>query len=238
MRRIFRFYTIFSCLFVFSLIFEGSKVVAGDNLIFNFEVESHSSLSFTYGWLRNEKNGKWITKENEIKDIDSFDSYTLISFLQNDIKYIAVIKKQSEGSFWLFDTYLIDYNTYVEKMGEEINDAVLRFPILKHFKSKQKKNTLVSKTTLGLNDLNDLLPFPRDFFVFQYRFDLDSIVKFLLYTESCNTDTCVPNGLNLKSDNRQILRYVGSERLYDHLYYKTTYNEFIKFIDSPLSANN
>ena len=197
-------------------------------------VETNTSLSFVYGWQRNPQNDKWTTKENEIKGIDKFESYSLISFNDQSKKYIAIIKQYDEKGLLVFDSYILDYEDYVSKISLWEEHSILKFPILKYYQAKLKKGILLTKDVLGLSDLSGLLSSPKDFFVFQYKFSNDNTVKFLFYKESCLAGDCLPSGLNTKPENLPYYINIGTDNLYNNFFYKTMLKYFVEFTDSPI----
>lgn len=200
----------------------------------DFHVDTNASLSVAYGWYYNAKNGKWISKPNEIKSIDRFENYTIISFSSEGEKYIAIIKKSLKGSYQTLNTYIIDYDKYVDDVSRWENKAILKFPILKHHVSILKKSEVVTYSTLGLDNMDNLLKYPRNYFVFQYRFEQDSMVKFLFYTLECNTDTCIPKGLEVVEPYPIEENIIGTDALYERFFYKAMQKSFADFIDSPI----
>jgi len=203
-------------------------------------IESYADLPFVYGWHRNPDNDKWSTKENEIKNIDKFESYSILTFTNQNNKYIAIIKEYKEKGSLVFDTYILDCNDYVSKISLWETNSLLKFPILKFHQAKLKKKEAITKQLLGLADMSDLKVYPRDYFVFQYKFFPDSTVKFLFYVESCSADICVPTGLNIEKENEsgRVSGVAGKESLYDNFFYKTIYKYFVAFTDFPLKEES
>jgi hypothetical protein len=202
------------------------------------ELENLSSSSFlpiVYGWYHNPKSDKWITKENEIKNIDKFVNYYILSFNDLDKKYVAIIKEQKEKNNLLFDTYIIDSKYYEESMEVREEHALIKFPILRYHQAKIKKGEVLTRSILGLDNLTKLQIAPRDSFIFQYKFFSDSTVKFLFYVEECSSDTCIVGGLNFQKEYTELYKSIGKDQLYNNFFYKTTIKYFIEFIESPLN---
>lgn len=198
-------------------------------------VETYGTLSFVYGWLRNPKNDKWTVKEKEIKDIDKFDSYSIISFTNKGKKYIAILKQEEKRSQQIFDVYIIDYIDYVSKISLWEEHTILKFPILEYHQVLLGKKDIISMEALGLNILSDVRTYPRDNFVFQYKFFTDSTVKFLFYVESCSSDDCVFSGLYTPKEYTGMYENIGKDDLYNDFFYKTMLKYFTAFTDSPLN---
>ncbi|MDH6354252.1 hypothetical protein M2132_000579 [Dysgonomonas sp. PH5-45] len=200
------------------------------------DVDSFTSLSIVYGWSYDSKKDKWITKENEIKGIDRFDGYYILSLHDENRNYVAIIKEYKIKSNLVFDTFILDYDDYVTKISKWETHTLLKFPILKHHQVTIKKKELVTNDVLGLN-VSNLLSTPRDYFVFQYKFLQDSTVKFLFYTELYSSDNCMLSGLNTEEVDLGRYTFIGKEELYNNSFYKTTPQYFTDFIDSPLKNN-
>ena len=200
-------------------------------------ISTSSTLSIVYGWFHNPKNDKWITKENEIKDIDKFTNYYILSFPDkgSSQKYVAIVKEQKVQSFFDLNVYIFDYNVYKDKISMWEEDALIKLPILKHHQVRVKKEEMLTNDLLGISDLSGVLSNPRDNFVIQYKFFSDSTVKFLFYTEQCSSDSCVVTGLDTKEKFLDFYNYIGTNTLYSTFFYKTTIKYFTEFVDSPLN---
>jgi len=216
-----------------------SQLCASDGVIINQldNISTSSTLSIVYGWYHNPKNDKWTTKENEIKDIDKFTNYYLVSFKDkiNAKKYVAIIKEQKVQSFFDLDVYIVDFDSYKDKISMWEEDALIKLPILKHHQVKIKKGEAISNDLIGINDLSDLLTNPSDNFVIQYKFFTDSTVKFLFFVEQCAFDSCVIGGLETKEKYIDSHDHIGTNTLYNNFFYKTTVKYFTEFVDSPLN---
>ena len=206
--------------------FDNQKTIESENLL------TSESLFSAYGWLYNSKNDKWITKEKEIKGVDQFVNYYILSFSNNAEKYVAIVKEQKD---LLFDVYIIDYDIYADNISLWDENTLIKVPILKYKQVKIKKGEKPTVDLLGLNDLSSILIEPRDYFVFQYKFFSDSTVKFLFYVELCSSfDGCLISNLDTKKEYMQLHNHIGKDTLYNNFFYKTTIKYFTNFIDSPL----
>lgn len=194
-----------------------------------------ASLPIVYGWYHKTDKDKWITKEKEIKYIDRFSDYLLLSLKDNDQKYVAIIKESKNKNDILVDTYIINYDVYADEIGQWLEGAVVRLPVLKHYKTQLKKGEELTASALGVNTMPKITATTGIYLVIQYKFCPDSTVKFLFYTENCNYANCRIEGLNASEGQKQDFKHIGNDSLYDNFYYKTTINYFIKFIDSPLN---
>lgn len=221
--------------FTFSYLTSNATGCQSDNISItelNNNTPVLSSLSIVYGWIRNPKNDKWMTKENEIKGIDKFVNYYILPLEFDTEKYIAIVKEQKD---LLFDIYIINYNAYSKVVYMREEDALIKFPILKYSQIKLQKGKSISIESLGLNNLSDLLDNPNGYFIFQYKFFSDSTVKFLFYIEHCSSDNCEIKGLDTKEENKEWYNYIGTNQLYNNFFYKTTIKYFTEFIYSPLN---
>lgn len=198
------------------------------------DIDSYGYISSVYGWARNPKSDKWKVKENEIQGIDKFDNYSIISFKNLSRNYVAIIKQTEDKGLQMYDVYVLDYDEYTSQIGRWEEHTILKFPVLKHYQARLKKNDPVTKESLGLSDLSDILSHPRDYFVFQYKFEQDATVKFLFYVESCLAGECVPSGLITKKENIHLYGEIGKDTLYNTFFYKTMLKYFVAFTDSPL----
>ncbi|MBK5721173.1 hypothetical protein JGH11_09860 [Dysgonomonas sp. Marseille-P4677] len=206
------------------------------SFIKNFDsLDSYAELKLVYGWMYNSKSDKWIIKENRIANIDYYSNYYIVSLHNQSNKYICIIKQFEEKGAISFESYILDYNDYISKISLWEEHTILKFPILKKNKIKLKKGTQLSKELLGIDNLSDVLSNPRDYFVFQYRFEKDSTVKFLFYQESCFVNDCQPSSLNCEEKYLSYYVHVGNDNLYSNFFYKTMLKYFTQFIDSPIT---
>lgn len=232
------FYEIFvmvrRLLFLFFIIFS-LQISADDKkeqLVALNGIKKVESLPVVYGWHRNQKSDKWTIKSNEISGVDKFQEYCMVLFKDSNFKeYILIIKTNEHKGNLIIDSYILDYSDYVDKISAWDEYAILKFPILKHKQSVVKKNTPLSEELVGIDDLSDLIVKSRNYFVFQYKFQKDSTVKFLFYTELCSSGTCQIEGLNVTPENTHIYKYLERDELYNTLFYKTTIKYFTDFLD-------
>ena len=192
-----------------------------------------SSLSFVYGWYKNPKNGKWTTKDSEIKDIDKFSSYTIFATAWNSQKLVCIMKLATRSSFYIYDLYFVDYDDYKSQITKWEENTILRFPIVKHVNIEEKKKlNSISLEGIDFTDQKDS-DSATNFFVFQYKFDYDNTVKFLFYTEECSDQRCQFAGLNgQKAAIHKPL--LATDALFDNFFYKTMHKHFVDFTDAPL----
>ncbi|MFR9166738.1 MAG: hypothetical protein ACLVKO_11165 [Dysgonomonas sp.] len=128
--------------FTFSYLTSNATGCQSDNISItelNNNTPVLSSLSIVYGWIRNPKNDKWMTKENEIKGIDKFVNYYILPLEFDTEKYIAIVKEQKD---LLFDIYIINYNAYSKVVYMREEDALIKFPILKYSQIKLQKRKI------------------------------------------------------------------------------------------------
>lgn len=209
-------------------------LLCGQSSLDDFLQDSHtlsiSTLPIVFGWYQN--NSKWIVKEKEIKNTDKFSNFYIISFYNNRKKWVALIKEEKENKTVLYNTYVTDYSTYEKLIKRWDEDAILNFPIYKHFQVRVNKKDKIDLQVLTTDNPFDIIQYPHDFFVFQFKFFKDSTVKFLFYLNHCD-DSCFISGFNNQKD-QSLNKMIGTNDIYDTFFYKTTAEYFIDFIDSPL----
>ena len=208
---------------------EGLDELSQDNRVLSF-----TSFPVVFGWFQNDDGSKWVVKNKEIKNIDKYQDLYIISFNNNNKKWIAFIKEEKEGSFLIYHTFILDSERYENLITRRESNTILKFPIYKYTKTKVKAKDIVTPELLGITDLSDRTTYPRDFLAVQYKFFKDDTVKFLFYVDQCSAETCQASGLNTNQDYLTYYNFIGSEDLYDTFFYKTTTEYFIKFIDSPI----
>lgn len=199
------------------------------------KVRSVASFPVVYGWLYNDKNDKWITKDNEIKNIDKFSNYYIISFFDQAKRYIAIIKEEKIKNELIINSYILDYDLYESNITRWEEQSLIKLPVLKHHTAKINKNEIFTTNILGVDDLSNLEVDSRSYFVLQYKFFTDSTVKFIFYKEQCTAESCTIGGLNVDEKSVQLCEYLGKDEMYNKFFYKTTIQFFTDFIDSPLN---
>lgn len=205
------------------------QVVSSQTAIDDVKATTFTSLYLVYGWHKDSSNNKWSTKEKEIKGIDKFKSYSIASYTLRNKNYIAIIKLEEEGSIHTYNTYTIDAELYKEEITKWDKKTVLRFPIINHTTLKKKKSLNISFDEFILGAMENKYT-STPYFVIQYKFDIDDVVKFIFYIDHQNTIGGL-NGGRITTDDLGLL---GTDKLYNNFFYKTTYDAFTKFTDSPL----
>lgn len=229
--KVYTLFLIFFISFFFNLKLFGQSLDSNVTDFFTCE-----SLPFAYGWFRPEVNDKWQVKENEIRNVDQFKKYYLVSYSVDGNIYVALVKESKEKGGVRVRSYVVDFSTYQSQLSFLGEYALVEVPLLKFADVLLPKNYVFSIENLDLNpESSQSALSKRGSLFFHYKVNSDSTVKFLFYSEFIDSEGDSTFDLNFSPKYEYLHNKLGLESVFSSFFYKTTNDYFFKFINSPLN---
>ncbi|MDR0825131.1 MAG: hypothetical protein LBN74_08565 [Prevotella sp.] len=197
-----------------------------------------AAFSGIEGWYKNSA-GDWVKDSDPTYRFETVGRYEMRNFKYHDKDYILITRfeKYTGESF-----YLIAKEDYLDTFANLDNSSILRFPLVSYAILSHKLEDMIksSEEVIDTPKRADAIIFKTNYLILQYKLSsTKDISRFFIFQQECSKygsetskENCTPKiSAKIKYDDEALL---GSEVLFNKMYYESTYNNFMDFFQKPL----
>lgn len=191
------------------------------------------------GWYYNSE-GKWVSDIDYSYGFETVGKYEFRNMSYKGRDYLVLIKYEKYTGALYFVVPKDDYVIAVRAMN---NSGTVQFPIIAHVGLGYTIDDLVKATQVAIDAPQKEQIVKKEFnLVMQYRTSpVKDVARFFIYAQSCtqygesgnkSCDTKVSNKIKYTDTS-----LIGTQRLFEKMYYETSFKNFDAFLKFPLSDN-
>lgn len=200
--------------------------------------EPISVLSNIESWYYNNE-GKWVNDKDVSFRFETVGKYEIRNFNYRNKNYLLLVRyeKYAGASY-----YLVTKDDYADAVANMANSSIIRFPIVAYGKIGNTLEDMIeiSEKAIDMPKRENTVVFKQSKIVLQYKMsETKGIARFFLFEEECSkygsesaSENCsAKTSKKIKYDD---VPYLGTEKLFNKMYYETKYLDFITFLQRPL----
>lgn len=192
------------------------------------------------GWYCNAE-GKWVSDDDYSYNFETVGHYEFRNMSYKSKDYLIFIKYEKYAGALYFVLPKEEYIAAVKSMN---NSGTVQFPVIAHVGIGYTIDDLVKSAQSVIDAPKKEEIVKKEYnLVMQYRTSQSkNIARFFIYAQSCTQYGESGNkSCDTKTSNKikyYDVPFVGTERLFDKMYYETSFDNFRTFIEFPLNDNN
>lgn len=199
-----------------------------------------ATLSNIEGWYKN-TNGKWVSDNDPSYNFESVGKYEFHRFVYHGVECLVLARHEKYAGT---SYYLIKKEEYDKEIAKLESSSTLNFPIIASLGIGHKLEDIAKKGEEYIDSPKDgeKIIIRDNYITLQQRNSINrNIARFFFFEKNCtqygeNGSVMCNNNVSNKIRYDET-EYIGTEAMFDKMYYEVDLTNFIKFLKSPLKMN-